>query len=170
MDHLKIMRRAVVALALFAALGLLLAGCQMPPARAPAGGWYAPAKALSCEPTDIQHVFNAKELESCRARPGCIERREKAVACVSCQRANCCAEIRACDRDAFPPESSARAQAAHCWCAFLCRYGKSSDDCFNDERCGPATDPATDPFPALGSCIDTHCAAQCPKQEGEPPP
>jgi hypothetical protein len=170
MSALRIMRRVLATLALLALLGLLLAACHLAEASAPPGGWYAPLELISCEPGDTQKQLASKVFDRCRARKGCMERLEKALACSSCTKASCCAELKACDREAFPAESPARADAARCACVFRCRSERPVAECVSGERCGPATDPASDRYPALASCLDAHCADVCPKEKGGPPP
>lgn len=72
--------------------------------------------------------------------------------CFDCVKASCCAEMQACTHDAPCP----------CW--YIARFGQMPlADAL--DRCGPPNEA----YKTLASCLDSRCAAGCPREVHEHP-
>lgn len=121
---MAVTRVAALAVLLADAALLIPAGCVSRP-RAPVGGWYAPPPPpLSCRP------------------------REGDVPCVTCAKASCCAEVRACETD------------SRCRCLLKCANRPwPFSECLSEERCGASNDL----YRAARACLTAHCPT-CPSE------
>lgn len=113
-------------IALAACAMMLATGCRARPS-APVGGWYAPPpRLLSCSP------------------------KPRDVPCVTCAKAACCAEVRACERD------------PRCRCLLKCANRPwSFSECTSDARCGEINDLYRD----VRACLSARCT-MCPTEHG----
>jgi thiol-disulfide isomerase/thioredoxin len=121
---------------------------------------------LSCESEskpEVVEPLRRSSLARCKD-DACRKKLERLFACNLCRLASCCAEMQACSPDAFPPASTARAQAAACACHEEARLRGHADA---EGRCGPPNDLSR----ADAACAAAHCADACTNEKpiGGPP-
>jgi hypothetical protein len=137
-------------------LGLLvISGCGSPRGSAPPGGWYAAHKAMSCDPAKHEIDWSRELPPAALERPDVQAAIQRAEACSACLKASCCSELQGCDRDAFPPDSTLRKEAARCGCLLRCGVRRPLSVCA--ARCGAENDL----YRAAGACAAAHCSEIC---------